>query len=417
MLMSAQRVLGRPEFITLVAAIMALNALAIDIMLPALPYMGEALGVANENERQFVIGAYMLGFGIAQLAFGPLSDRYGRRAPLLVGIAIYVVAALAAAFAPTFGILLALRFTQGIGAASTRVIATSVVRDMYSGSAMAEIMSLTFMVFMAIPVVAPSIGQLLLLSGPWQTIFFFMAFLALVFGLWTYLRLPETLTEANRRPLSVASVAEGFRIVFTNRVAFAYAMAGTFVFGALFGFISTSQQIYVDIYGLGVYFPIAFASVALLMAVSSFTNARIVTRYGMKRISHFAMLVYTGVAGIWLLLAWLGFMPLWLFLPLLATIMFMFGWAASNMNSLSMEPLGAVAGTASSVFGFIQTVGGVVLGTFIGQHFDGTVVPTAAGYFTMGLLALGCILIAENGKLFGVGNQYSDTDFSHSEAH
>lgn len=403
----AKRAISRPEFIALMAALMALNALAIDVMLPALPYMGEALGVATENERQFVISAYMLGFGIAQLAFGPLSDRFGRRAPLLVGIGVYVVAVVAAAFAPNFAALLALRFIQGVGAAGTRVIAVSVIRDRYSGRVMAEVMSLTFMVFMAVPIVAPGIGQVLLLTGPWQAIFFFMGLLASAFGLWALLRLPETLAPENRRALRLGVIADGFRIVFTNRVAFSYGLAGMFLFGALFGFITTSQQIYVDIYGLGVYFPVAFAAMAGLMAISSFLNSRIVSHFGMRRLSHFAVLVFTGVSVVWLTLSLSGFMPLWLFFPLLATIMFIFGWAASNMNSLSMEPLGAVAGTASSVFGFVQTVGGALIGSYIGQHFDGTVVPTAMGYAAMGALAIVCILVAENGRLFGVSPEYA----------
>ena len=411
------RVLSRPEFIALMAALMALNALAIDVMLPALPYMGEALGISSENERQYVISAYMMGFGLAQLAFGPLSDRFGRRAPLLIGIVVYILAAVAAVFSPTFGILLALRFLQGMGAAGTRVIATSIVRDMYSGRAMAEVMSLTFMVFMAIPIIAPGIGQVLLLTGPWHTIFLFMGGLAAVFGLWAFIRLPETLALGNRRELTLGVILDGFRIVLTNRVAFCYGLAGTFTFGALFGFISSSQQIYVDIYGLGVYFPVAFAAVAALMAVSSFTNSRIVSRVGMRRLSHGAMLVFTGMSAVWLLLAWIGFLPIWLFLPILAVIMFCFGWAASNMNSLSMEPLGSVAGTASSVFGFIQTIGGAVIGGFIGQQFNGTVVPVAAGYFVMGVLTLIFILIAENGRLFGVGTEHAHTDMSHHAAH
>ncbi|WDR03720.1 multidrug effflux MFS transporter [Devosia algicola] len=403
------RVLSRPEFIALMAALMALNAMAIDVMLPALPYMGAALGVESENERQFVISAYMLGFGMAQLAFGPLSDRFGRRAPLFIGIVVYVVAAVAAIFSPTFGVLLALRFIQGLGAAGTRVIATSMVRDIYSGREMAEVMSLTFMVFMAIPVIAPGVGQVLLLTGPWQTIFIFMAGLATISGVWGFIRLPETLAPADRRPLTFSAVTDGFRLVVSNRSAFMYGLAGTFTFGALFGFISTSQQVYVDIYGLGPYFPVAFAAMAALMSVSSFTNSRIVRRLGMRRLSHGAMLVFTTVSAIWLGLSIAGFMPLWLFFTLLAIIMFSFGWAASNMNSLSMEPLGAVAGTAASVFGFIQTVGGALIGSFIGQQFNNTVVPVAAGYFIMGSLALICILIAENGKLFGVGKEYENS--------
>lgn len=404
------RVLSRPEFIALMAALMALNALAIDVMLPALPYMGEALGVTSENERQFVITAFMIGMGTAQLVFGPLSDRFGRRAPLLVGMGIYVIAAFIAVFAPNFTTLLVLRFIQGLGAASVRVIVTSAVRDRYAGREMAEVMSLTFMVFMAVPIIAPGIGQVLLLTGPWQTIFIFMALLASASWLWTFFRLPETLPLDKRRPLTFKGIIEGFRIVFTNRMAISYGLAGTFLFGALFGFISSSQQIYVDIYGLGEYFPVAFAAMAGLMSVSSFTNSRIVRRYGMRRLSHGAMLCFTGFSIVWLGFALVGFLPLWLFFSLLAVIMFSFGWAASNMNSLSMEPLGAVAGSASAVFGFIQTVGGAVIGGYIGQLFNNTTIPVAVGYAGMGILSLIFILIAENGRLFGVGEQYAQDD-------
>jgi DHA1 family bicyclomycin/chloramphenicol resistance-like MFS transporter len=368
--------------------------------------MGEALGVSNENERQFVVGAYMIGFGAAQLVFGPLTDRYGRRGPLLVGIAIYVVCAFAASFAPTFGALLAIRFVQGLGAAATRVIATAVVRDKYAGREMAEIMALTFMVFMAIPILAPGIGQVILLSGPWEHIFFFMGGLALAFGVWAFFRLPETMRPEYRRPLSVAAVLEGFRLVVTNRTAFAYGLAGMFLFGAMFGFITTSQQIFVDIYGLGALFPVAFAAMAGAMAVAQFVNSRIVRRYGMRRLAHGAMLVYLLLAAIWLGLALLGPVPLPLFFGLFLVIQIAFGWQASNMNSLSMEPLGNVAGTAASVFGFIQTIGGAILGTIIGQQFNGTLIPIAAGYTLMGTLVLVCVLVAEQGKLFGVGAQY-----------
>jgi len=398
---------SRVEFIILVAALMALNALAIDVMLPALPYMGEALGISNENERQLVVGFYMFGFGLAQLAFGPLTDRFGRRGPLLVGLAIYLVCAFAATFAPTFGVLLALRFVQGMGAAGTRVIATAVVRDRFEGREMAEVMSLTFMIFMAIPIIAPGIGQVILLTGPWQYIFLFMGGLATLIGLWGFFRLPETMHPEYRRALSIRSVTDGFRIVLTNRVALFYGLAGTFLFGAMFGFISASQQIFVELYGLGPYFPVAFAIMAGTIAVAQFINSRVVRRFGMRRLAHTANLAYVGGALVLVVFALLGPVPFPVFFGLLMVIQFFFGWAASNMNSLSMEPLGNVAGTAASVFGFTQTVGGALIGTFIGQHYNGTLVPNALGYATMGLLVLICVLIAENGKLFGVGAKYA----------
>lgn len=391
---------SRGEFIGLIAALMALNSLAIDIMLPALPYMGEAFGITTENERQFVISAYMLGYGMGQLAFGPISDRFGRRRPLLVGISIYVVAVATATLSPTFGAMLAFRFLQGLGAASTRIIATSIVRDRYAGKAMSEVMSIAFMIFMAVPILAPGIGQILLFTGPWQVIFAFMGLLGAIVGLWTLLRLPETLEPERRRSLRIGVVVDGFRLVLGNRPAFCYGVAGMAMFAGLFGFLTSAQQIYVGIYDLGTYFPVAFASVAALMGVASFTNSKLVNTVGMRRLSHAAVTVFTVVSGLWLALASVMTVPFWLFLPLLAVIMSCFGWAAANMNSLSMEPLGAVAGTASSVFGFIQTVGGVVIGGFIGQQFNGTVIPVAAGYCGMGCLALAAILVAERGRLF-----------------
>lgn len=404
------RAISRPHFIALIAALMTMNAIAVDVMLPALPYMGEALGVASENERQFVVTSYTLGMGIAVLAFGPLTDRFGRRVPLFAGIGIYIFAAVAAAFAQDFTTLLVLRFIQGMGAASSRVICTAIVRDKYSGREMAEVMSLTFMVFMAIPIIAPSIGQVLLLTGPWQTIFLFMGALALAIVIWAYFKLDETLPEEKRRPLSAKSVLRGFQIVCTNRMAFFYGLAGMFLFGGLMGFISSAQQVYVDVYDLGLWFTAAFAGIGALMAVSSFTNSRVVRKVGMRRLSHGAILVYIAGAAVMTLLALTNNLPFWVFYPLLGVVMFSFGWTSSNMNSLSMEPLGAVAGTAAATFGFIQTVGGALMGMVIGQLFNHSALNVAGGYLAMGVCALVCILIAEKGKLFGVGEQYANAE-------
>lgn len=404
------RPIPRAEFIALIAALMALNALAIDVMLPALPAMGHALNVAHENERQYVLTSYLVGFGLAQLAFGPISDRFGRRMPLMAGMAIYVIAAALAAIAPSFFTLLALRFIQGMGAASTRVIGTSAVRDRFEGRAMAEVMSLIFMVFMAVPVMAPSIGQLLLFSGHWQMIFLFMAGLASLVAIWAYFRLAESLPVERRRPLHPKVIAEGFGLVFSNRSALFYGISSIFVMGGLFGFIGTAQQIYVDIYGLGAWFPVAFAGVAAFMAISSFLNSRIVGRFGIRRVTHAALIWFICVSGIWLLLAINDALPFPLFMLVFALTMFSFGMVGSNTQALAMEPLGAVAGTASSVFGFMQTVGGALIGAFIGSQYDGTVVPTAAGYFIPALIGIGCVLIAEKGKLFGVSAQYKKSE-------
>ncbi len=392
--------LPRWEFIALAAALMALNALAIDIMLPGLQEIGASLGVEDENHRQYVISAYLLGFGLAQLVYGPVSDRFGRRPPLLFGLVVYVVAALAAVFAPSFAILLALRFVQGAGAAATRVIAVSVIRDTFGGRAMAEIMSLVFMVFMIAPVIAPNLGQLVMLFSEWHMVFVLMAGIGLAVTIWTAVRLPETLHPDYRRPFTIRSIASGLGIVLSNRTSLCYTLATTIVFGALFGFINSAQQVYVGIYGLGVWFPVIFAIVAGMMAVSSFVNAQLVGRFGMRRLSHGALIGFFIVNSIMFGVSLLGPVPLPIFVGLFTAAMLQFGWIGSNFNSIAMEPLGHVAGTASSVIGFIQTIGGALIGAAIGQAFDGTVTPLAAGFCTVSALGLVIVLIAERGKLF-----------------
>ena len=217
------------------------------------------------------------------------------------------------------------------------------------------------------------------------------------------MRLPETLAVQKRRPFTLASVADGFRIVMTNRLSLWYTLATSVIFGALFGFINSSQQVYVGIYGLGVWFPVMFAAVAGLMSVASFMNSKLVMRFGMRRLSHGALIGFTSVSALMALLASLGPVPFPLFLALFAAAMVFFGGIGSNFNAIGMEPLGHLAGTASSVQGFFQTVGGALVGAGIGQLFDGTVLPLSLGFFVVGALALVCVLIAEKGRLFGVG--------------
>lgn len=397
--------MGKVEFIAMMAMLMALNALAIDIMLPGLQEIGASLGVESENHRQYVISAYLMGFAVAQLAYGPLADRFGRKAPMLAGLGIYIVAATLGAFAPTFEALLLFRFVHGIGSAATRVITVSIIRDVFGGRQMAEVMSLVMMVFMIVPIIAPGTGQVIMLFGEWHLIFVFMAAAAIVVSLWMKLRLPETLNPADRRPFTVRSIGEAFAIVLTNRVALCYTLASTFIFGALFGFINSAQQIYVGIYELGALFPVAFAAVAAFMSLASYLNSRLVGRFGMRRLSHGALIGFMLVSAVWFVLSLFGTIPFPLFLLLFALAMFQFGLIGSNFNALAMEPLGHVAGTASAVLGFMGTAGGGLIGALLGQAFDGTTTPLGAGFFGVALAGLVFVLIAERGKLFQPHNK------------
>ena len=392
--------LSKPQFIARMAMLMAINAISIDIMLPGLQEIGASLGVADENTRQYVITAYLLGMGCAQLVFGPLSDRFGRKLPLLGGLGLYALCALAIVFIPSFTGLLALRFIQGIGAAATRVITISIVRDVYGGRMMAEVMSLVLMVFMIVPVIAPSVGQLIMIFAEWHMIFVVICLFALLVASLVMLRLPETLSPEHRRPFTVTSILAGFRIVLTNRVSLCYSLAASFLFGSLFGFINSAQQILVGIYGLGHWFPLVFAGFASMMALASFTNSRLVKRYGMRRLSHGALIGFVLTSLIWVAASVSDLLPFWLFAVLYACAMFQFGLIGSNFNAMAMEPLGQVAGTASSVLGFTQTIGGATIGALIGQAFNGTITPLAIGFLSVSIIGLAFVLTAEKGKLF-----------------
>lgn len=395
----AQTIIPRAEFIAIVAGLMALNALAIDILLPAFPNISAAYAI-DGNEVQYLLLSYILGFGGAQLFFGPISDRFGRRKPLFFGLAVYIACAAAGAIAPNFEMVLIFRFIQGLGAAATRVVALAVVRDTHSGRTMASTMSLVMMVFMVVPIIAPFVGQGIIMVGPWQNIFWFMAVLAVVLTVWMAIRLPETLDPANRRSLALGPVFKGFQLVVSNRISLFYTLATTFFFGSMFAFLNLAQPILGDVYDLDSYFPLAMAIGAGVMAVASFVNARIVGRIGMRRLSHGALIAHgltAALASLWFIT---HDVPLWLFMTVLVAVMPLFGLIGANFNSIAMEPLGKVAGTASSVLGFTQTVGGGLCGAAIGQTFDGTAFPLIAGTALMSFITLVFVMIAEKGRLF-----------------
>nr|WP_050789446.1 Bcr/CflA family efflux MFS transporter [Roseibium aggregatum] len=388
------------EFVAIIAMIMALNAMAIDVMLPALPAIGDALNIVEENNRQLVLLSYLIGFGGAQLFFGPVTDALGRRGVLVGGLALYSLASIGAIFAMDLDTLLIARVLQGIGCAAARVTVLSVVRDCYTGRRMGKVMSLVMMVFMAVPVVAPSIGQAVLLIAGWHWIFALLLISGVTMMIWSALRMPETLAVENRRPMEVATIVSAYMTALTTRVSLGYTVGTAFIFGGLFSFLAMSQQIFVDIFDLGTLFPIVFAAIAITMAGASFTNAQLVEAIGMRRLSHGAAVVYTALGfAVWLLAA-LGLENFWAFMILATLIMTSFGFLGANFNAMAMEPLGAIAGTASSVIGTISTLGGAILGYIMGQLFDGTTQPLGLAYTIYGLCAIGCILYAERGRMF-----------------
>jgi DHA1 family bicyclomycin/chloramphenicol resistance-like MFS transporter len=392
--------MGFRQFVALIAAIMAVNALAIDTMLPALPQIGDSLAIPTENARQWIVTAYLLGFGVAQIVYGPLADHFGRKPILLGGLAAYTLFSLAAGLSTSFEMMLIARVLQGIAAASSRVLVVSIVRDCYSGRKMARVMSLAFIVFLAVPILAPSIGQVIMLAFPWRGIFFGLAVFGVVVLIWASLRLPETLHEEDRAPTSVASIAEAFRLSLTSRVAVGYMCAITLMYGSLVGFINSAQQVFVDVFEAPRLFTTIFALIAVFMAISSLLNSHIVGRFGTRVISHTALIGYILVAAVHAAIALGGYETIWSFALLQSAMMFCFGLVGPNFGAMAMEPLGHVAGTASSVQGFFSTVGGALVGFYVGQHFDGTVMPLTLGFVSCSTAALVAVLAAERGRLF-----------------
>ncbi len=388
------------EFVALMASIMALNALAIDSMLPAFPAIGKSLHVANPNSLQYMITAYMLANAVGSLVAGPLSDRFGRRPMLLISIAFAALGGLASAIAPSFPALLAIRAVHGFFAAGLGVLAVSVIRDRFSGDVMARLMSMIFIIFLLVPVIAPSMGQLVIAVASWREIFHVLAVAAVAVFVWAWMRLPETLDPDRRQPISPSAIARNWMSVIKDRQGRGYMLGAGIMMGGLFGFLNSAQQIFYDVFHAADIFPLAFACVAGSMAVANFSNSRIVERFGARRVSHTALIVFLVISCCQLAASHMEPEPMALFLVLIALNMGMVGFTGSNFGSIAMEPFGHIAGSAASFQSFVRMALASLIGAMTGQRYDFTTRPLAEGFVVCGFLGLMFILWAEGGKLF-----------------
>jgi DHA1 family bicyclomycin/chloramphenicol resistance-like MFS transporter len=381
--------MGFGEFIGFIAACMALNALAIDIMLPALPLLTTDFQLTDPNQAQTVIGVYLIGTGVAQLFYGPISDRYGRRVVLTVGLLIFVLAGILSTLAESFTTLLAARVLQGIGAGAPRVTAVALARDRYAGAQMAKVISMAMVIFMAVPVFAPSLGQLVLLVAPWRWVFGLLVLAGVAVLWWMLVRLPETLAPEGRRPISVDAIYSAYRQTLTHRRTFGYMLALSLIIGAHLSFISSAQQIFVDVFGAGGSFTVLFALIAVATGFAAYFNARMVHRLGMRRICMAGLVALLIINVLHLALDLSGRESLLIFMLLQGASVFIFGFLAADLNALAMEPMGHIAGTASSMIGFFSTISSALIALFIGYIFNGTVIPLLSAYVVLTILALG----------------------------
>lgn len=392
---------GTLEMTVMLAALMALNSLAIDAMVPALPNIGDSLRVVHENRQQLVVIAYFIGFGSTQLVWGPLADRFGRKPILAAGVILYSLFALLCGLAWSFPLLIAARVCQGAAAAVTRVLVVAMVRDLFESEEMARVMSLVSMVFMVMPVVAPNLGQLILLVGSWRAIFVVLAGYGVTMLVWSSWRLPETLHPEYRRSLQPSEIGRAIRASVTDPLSRGYTVALTVSSGCLIAYISSIQQIVADAFHEGKYIGLVFAAVAAPMALASWTNSRVVGRFGLRRIGHFAAAAFAIIALAHAALGLAGVETLWSFIVLQALTMCCFAFTSANLSTLAMTNMAAIAGTASSVQGIVWTMGGATLGFLIGAQFDGTVTPFLLGTAVCAVAGFVAVVLTEPKRLFG----------------
>ncbi len=377
------------EFVALITALMATGALAIDVMLPAFPNIREEFGMSPDSTQvAWVLTSFFLGMAIGPWLYGPISDRYGRRTPLFVGLFLYVAAGVLASVASSWAMLVFARFLWGVAAASPRSLATAMIRDRYQGSEMARLMSMIMAVFLLVPIIAPTIGAGLIALFPWRTVFWFPSIIGVLLIFWSR-RLPETLDPANRRPFTFSAVATAGREVMSHRQTMSFTIAITFLFGVMMTYLAGSEVIVEDVYDYGTYFPFFFGAIAVLLAINSLNNARLVERFGVanyvRRLSIIAICTSTIFVFVSLLNG--GKPNFWLFTIALAAVVPLAQGLVPICNTAAMMPVPHVAGTASAIIATITTAGGAVLGNIASAQFDGTVRPFAIALLVFILLA------------------------------
>jgi len=382
--------MGKREFIVLISMLMALTALAIDMMLPAFGQMRAQFGLDLDSSAVApVVTVFLVGFGLGQLLWGPLSDSLGRKRILWIGLSIYALAAIAAAFAPTLTGLLVLRFVGGFGAAAIRIVTQGAIRDRYRGDQMAKVLSYIMAVFVLVPMVAPSIGAAVLSIGDWQWVFAFFAGAALLMGLWAT-RLPETLPPERRIPLRVPRLLAAARVVVTSRFAMGFMLAQMVLFGWFASYLASTELIVDDVFGLGEWFPLVFGGASLMLGAAMLFNPRLIDRFDLRRMVRYALLAYLATTMVFagVAVAFGGHPPFWLYLATILPILAAHSFVMPNVNSAAMMPMGRVAGTAAAIIGAVATLGGALIGALIDAAYDGSVTPFAISGVLVSVVAI-----------------------------
>ncbi|MEH6448319.1 MAG: multidrug effflux MFS transporter [Oleispira sp.] len=384
------------KFIFLVAFLMSFAALAIDMIMPALGSIKSSLGIQSDNDTQLIISIVFLGMSFGILFYGPLSDAFGRKKSLYLGISLFVMGGIVSYTSQSLEMILVGQFLQGFGAAACRVVSLAMIRDRFSGAEMGKIMSLIMMIFIIVPAIAPSLGQFVLYYYEWQTIFALLIALGVLGMVLLKFMQEETLPVENRIPFSFSNIVSGIKETLKNPISRAYALASGFIFGAFVGYLSSAQQILQIQYELGNQFAYYFGGLALFIGLSSFVNSQLIGRYGMAQLANMSLMFMTAFSALYLLVLSVsgGESSLVIFLIYLGSIFLLMGTLFGNLNALAIEPLGHIAGIANSVIGSLQTFISVGIGGAVGQLYSGDVYPLVSAFFIMSLLSLAVIRLS-----------------------
>ena len=385
---------GNVEFICLMAVLMSMVALAIDAVLPALTKIGESLGAETANSTQLIISVFFIGMSFGQMVYGPISDSFGRKKALYLGMFIFLLGSIVSLVATSFTFMLIGRACQGFGISSCRVIALAMIRDKFEGREMARIMSLIMVFFIMVPAIAPSLGQLVLFYADWRAIFLMVVVVAVIGFIWLFFRQTETLPIEKRRPFLPATIAAGIVETLKHPLSRSYTLASGMIFGAFLSYLSSAPQILQVQYGLGEAFSLYFGGLAVTLGISSFFTSRLVMRFGMEKLSFFALIFLSLISALFSLYAWSvsGHPPLVYFMAYLTLAFLCFGVLFGGFNTLAVQPLGHIAGVATSVISSVQTLVSVAVGGLIGQCYNGTVLPLVLGFFLCGLTSLAIVI-------------------------
>ncbi len=378
------------ELIVLLAMLSSLGALTIDLQLPAMPDILASFGLHEANMQQWIVSAYMLGFASVQIIYGPISDSVGRKPVVIFGLLVYIGASFWLLVADDYWVFLLARGLQGVGAAAARIMINAITRDFFKGDEMAKVTSLVMLIFILVPVFAPTVGSLLLWLGHWHLILYVFLGFGLAVLLWTWLRLPESLAPHHKKPLRLARLKSSFLQVVTEPLAIVFAIVSGVIFSGFMAYLNSAEQIFATLYGVPEKFPYIFGLLALFFGLAAFINSRVVMRFGAMRVTLYALmaLVVINMLHIGLMLMYGGLPPLWLFVTAVALINMCVGLVFGNVMAIAMFPLGEVAGMGASVIGSISTFLAAVIGIAISQQLDGTLWPIALGFAGTAVVSL-----------------------------